>query len=188
MSTAGSGHLCLYVVPNARQTILDGLHGEPTQQALKIRLKAPPVDGQANEAAVKWLAQLVGLNQSGLRIERGHSSRLKQLRLGARAAEGVAAKWAKTEDRWASVGPTGKLCSKCSIAVEDALLSCVVLAQGQPFGRPANTQPASHTRRCFRRPCIASVGPQVRQGVVLATRCGDLVGADPIAQLAAASQ
>jgi uncharacterized protein (TIGR00251 family) len=83
MSTAGSGHLCLHVVPNARQTFIDGLHGEPTKQALKIRLQAPPVDGKANEALLKWLAQLLGVNQSELHIERGHNSRLKQLRPGS---------------------------------------------------------------------------------------------------------
>ncbi len=75
------------VLPNARQTAIDGLHGEPGQQALKIRLQAPPVDGKANEALIKWLAKLLGLNQRDLHIERGHSNRLKQLLLNPQAAD-----------------------------------------------------------------------------------------------------
>jgi uncharacterized protein len=89
MSTDGYGHLHLrlLVVPNARQTAIDGLHGEAGQQALKIRLQAPPVDGQANVALIKWMAKLLGLHQSDLHIQRGHGSRLKQLRLNPQAAD-----------------------------------------------------------------------------------------------------
>ena len=91
MSTDGQGHLCLrvQVIPNARQTAIDGVHGEPAQQALRIRLQAPPVDGKANEALVKWLAKLLGLHQRDLHISRGHNTRLKQLRLDPQAADRV---------------------------------------------------------------------------------------------------
>jgi uncharacterized protein len=79
----------MQVIPHARQTAIDGLHSEPAQQALRVRLQASPVDGKANEALVKWLAKLLGLHQCDLNIDRGHNARLKQLRPDPQAADRV---------------------------------------------------------------------------------------------------
>jgi uncharacterized protein YggU (UPF0235/DUF167 family) len=48
----GGIRLTIYVQPRASRTELDGRHGD----ALKIRLAAAPVDGAANEALVRFLA------------------------------------------------------------------------------------------------------------------------------------
>jgi uncharacterized protein (TIGR00251 family) len=45
--------------------------------SLKIRLTAPPVDGAANEALIKFLSEVLGLSKSQVRIVTGHISREK---------------------------------------------------------------------------------------------------------------
>jgi uncharacterized protein YggU (UPF0235/DUF167 family) len=45
------------VVPGSSQTKIEGLHGEGAQQCLRIRLQAPPVDGQANTALLRALVE-----------------------------------------------------------------------------------------------------------------------------------
>ncbi len=76
----------VHVVPNAAKTQPVGLHGEEGHLALRLRLHAPPVDGKANQALVKWLAACLGVPQSAIALVRGETSRRKQLRLSAQAA------------------------------------------------------------------------------------------------------
>ncbi len=47
----------------------------------KIRLIAPPVDGAANEALVKFLADQFDISRSHVEIVSGHSSRDKIVRI-----------------------------------------------------------------------------------------------------------
>ncbi|MES2402368.1 MAG: DUF167 domain-containing protein [Pseudomonadota bacterium] len=78
--------LDIQVIPNAARTQVDGLYGEGDQVALKIRLNAPPVDGKANDALIKWLASELGIARSSLEIVRGQTTRRKQLCLSAETA------------------------------------------------------------------------------------------------------
>jgi uncharacterized protein (TIGR00251 family) len=78
--------LDVHVVPNAAKTQAVGLHGEAGQMALRLRLQAPPVDGKANQALVKWLAGCLGVPQQAVTLARGETSRRKQLRVQASAA------------------------------------------------------------------------------------------------------
>jgi uncharacterized protein (TIGR00251 family) len=48
---------------------------------LKIRLTAPPVDGAANEALVKFLADTLSIPRSHIEIVSGHTSREKIVRI-----------------------------------------------------------------------------------------------------------
>jgi len=48
---------------------------------IKIRLTAPPVDGAANEALVKFLADRFGVAKSQVEIVSGHTSRDKIVRI-----------------------------------------------------------------------------------------------------------
>jgi len=43
----------VHVAPNVAKTQPVGLHGEPDQLALRLRLRAPPVDGKTNQALTK---------------------------------------------------------------------------------------------------------------------------------------
>jgi len=49
--------------------------------SLKIRLTAPPVDGAANEALVKFLAHAFSITRSQVEIVSGHTSRDKIVRI-----------------------------------------------------------------------------------------------------------
>jgi uncharacterized protein (TIGR00251 family) len=57
-------------------------------EALKIALSAPPVDGKANEACVEFVANLLKVPRSSVTIASGETSRNKVLRIaGMRASE-----------------------------------------------------------------------------------------------------
>ncbi len=61
------------VQPRAKETAL----AEKLGDAYKLRLAAPPVDGKANEACVRFFAQRFGVAASAVRIVQGSSSRTK---------------------------------------------------------------------------------------------------------------
>ena len=56
---------------------------------LKIRLTAPPVDGAANEALVKFLAHKLGVAKSCVEIVSGQTSRDKIIRIDGLSSEDV---------------------------------------------------------------------------------------------------
>lgn len=45
--------------------------------ALKVRLAAPPVDGEANAALTAWLAGLAGVRKGAVKLVRGATGRSK---------------------------------------------------------------------------------------------------------------
>ena len=49
--------------------------------SLKIRLTAPPVDGAANEALVKFLSEALSVGRSVVEIVSGHMGRQKIIRI-----------------------------------------------------------------------------------------------------------
>jgi uncharacterized protein (TIGR00251 family) len=63
----------VHVQPRASRTELAGQYGD----ALKVRLAAPPVGGAANEALVRFLAELLEVPRSAVRLERGAAGRSK---------------------------------------------------------------------------------------------------------------
>lgn len=65
--------LTLYVQPGAKRTEVAGLH----DGALKIRLAAPPVDGLANKALLKYLAMLFDVPVRQIKLQQGDKSRRK---------------------------------------------------------------------------------------------------------------
>ncbi|MES2412535.1 MAG: DUF167 domain-containing protein [Pseudomonadota bacterium] len=86
----------IHVVPNARKTQVDGLQTSDARNghiALKLRLKAPPVDGKANDALLRWLASQLGIGRNTLKLVRGQTSRRKQFGLSIETTAG--ADWQK---------------------------------------------------------------------------------------------
>lgn len=67
--------LTVHVQPNAARTELVGLHGE----SLKVRLHAPPVDGQANAELCRFIADVFGVRRQAVTVLSGASSRQKRL-------------------------------------------------------------------------------------------------------------
>ncbi len=65
--------LTLHVQPGAKHSEIAGLHGE----ALKIKLAAPPIDGRANEALLKFVAELFGVPVRQVTLKLGAQSRHK---------------------------------------------------------------------------------------------------------------
>jgi len=85
---AGDGRitLTLHIQPGAKKTEFAGRHGE----ALKIRLAAPPVDGKANEALIKFVAETLALPKSAVSLKSGQTSRRKVLEISGATSEAVA--------------------------------------------------------------------------------------------------
>jgi uncharacterized protein (TIGR00251 family) len=48
---------------------------------LKVSVSAPPVDGKANEAVVRALAEALGIGRAAVEIVRGETGRRKTVRL-----------------------------------------------------------------------------------------------------------
>ncbi len=67
--------LHLYIQPGAKRTEIAGFHGD----ALKIRLNAPPLEGRANEALIKFIAQFFKVPQRQVTLKSGDKSRHKTL-------------------------------------------------------------------------------------------------------------
>ena len=61
------------VQPGARRTEVVGLQGE----VLRMRVAAPPVEGQANAALLRFLAETLELRPWAVQLERGVSAREK---------------------------------------------------------------------------------------------------------------
>ena len=69
--------LICHLQPKARTDEFCGLHGD----SLKVRIKAPPVDGKANNYLVKFIAKAFGVSKSRVSIISGELSREKRLKI-----------------------------------------------------------------------------------------------------------
>lgn len=67
--------LSLHIQPGASRSEIVGLHGE----RLKVKIKAPPVDGAANLALIEFFADFLGIAKSRVSLIQGESSRQKTL-------------------------------------------------------------------------------------------------------------
>ena len=80
--------LRVHVVPNAKIDSVVGEHGD----AIKIKLRAPAVEGKANAALVRFLAKQMKLPRHTIVLQRGHRSRDKLIRIDGLTAEDVRAR------------------------------------------------------------------------------------------------
>ncbi len=84
---AGGVRLAIRVQPRAARSEVAGLHGD----RIRIRLAAPPVDGAANDALVRFLAEALGVPARAVTITGGLASRSKTvLATGVSPAEAAA--------------------------------------------------------------------------------------------------
>lgn len=76
-ATAEGVTLAVRAQPGARKTAITGLYGEGPAAQLKIAVKAPPLEGRANQALIAFLAETFSLPQSHVQILAGELSRSK---------------------------------------------------------------------------------------------------------------
>jgi len=65
--------IAIKVHPRAKRTAITGRLGD----AYKLDLKAPPVDGKANDECIRFFAELMGVPRSAVRIVQGAAGRMK---------------------------------------------------------------------------------------------------------------
>lgn len=67
--------LKLYIQPGASRSEFAG----EFDTRLKLRIKAPPVDGKANEEVIRFLSKFLQISKRNIKILRGETSRKKDL-------------------------------------------------------------------------------------------------------------
>jgi uncharacterized protein (TIGR00251 family) len=77
--------LHVHVVPNARIDKVVSEHGG----AIKIKLRAPAVEGKANSALISFLADELNISQRAIVLEHGQKSRDKLIRIDGLTEEEV---------------------------------------------------------------------------------------------------
>ena len=76
--------LTIKVMPRARVSAFAGVNNDQ----LRVRLKAPPVDGKANAELLVWLAAEMGVGKRAVELITGLASRVKRVRIrGVTAAQ-----------------------------------------------------------------------------------------------------
>ena len=65
--------LSIKVKPRASKSVIKGLQGD----FLKIDIKAPPVDGQANKELIRFLSKKLKISKQDIEIKSGKSSKEK---------------------------------------------------------------------------------------------------------------
>ena len=83
--------LTVKAVPRAAKSEIAGVDDD----WLRVRVKAPPVDGKANEALVKFFAGFFGVPKGAVALVSGDTARLKRVRItglfAAQAKEALSA-------------------------------------------------------------------------------------------------
>jgi uncharacterized protein (TIGR00251 family) len=77
--------LLVHVQPRAKRSEVVGWHGD----AVKVRVAAPPVDGQANEELTRVLAAALGVPHSAITVVAGASGRRKRVVIDGVSQEAV---------------------------------------------------------------------------------------------------
>lgn len=71
----GGVQVSLHVLPNAPKSQIVGMHNG----CLKVKIKAPPVDGKANQAIIEFFSELFGISKSSVEILKGDKSKTKKV-------------------------------------------------------------------------------------------------------------
>lgn len=71
----GGVRIAVHVMPNAKKSEVVGV----LDDAIKIRLQAPALEGRANEALVRFLADRLGVPKSAVTLTHGQTNKRKLL-------------------------------------------------------------------------------------------------------------
>ncbi|OWW19047.1 DUF167 domain-containing protein [Noviherbaspirillum denitrificans] len=78
-STQGGIRISVQITPNAKKSEVIGV----LDDALKIRLQAQPIEGKANDALVRFLADMLSVPKSAVTITHGHTNKRKMIEVTA---------------------------------------------------------------------------------------------------------
>lgn len=84
-ATSKGLYLRVRLQPRSSRNVIDGVQGN----CLKLRLTAPPVEGEANKALVEFLSDLLKIKKSSIEIDSGHRSREKRVRIDGLSPEAL---------------------------------------------------------------------------------------------------
>ncbi len=71
--------LAVQITPNAKKTEVLGVFDD----ALKIKLHAQPIEGKANEALIRFLAESLAVRRSSVTITHGQTNKRKLVEIAA---------------------------------------------------------------------------------------------------------
>jgi uncharacterized protein (TIGR00251 family) len=102
----------VHIVPNAKIDAVVGEYGD----SIKIKLRAPAVEGKANTALRRFLSEKLGIPQNAIVLERGERSRNKVIRIDGRSEQDIRRdlleRNSRAENGVASVCFRGSQCKK----------------------------------------------------------------------------
>ncbi len=75
--------LTFKIVPGSSKTAVSGSYGE----MIKVKIAAPAEKGKANKALVKFLAEKLSLSKNDIRILKGETNPVKQIRINGVSKE-----------------------------------------------------------------------------------------------------
>lgn len=81
--TQGGVLLHLFVQPKSSKNEIVGPHNDE----LKVKITSPPVDGQANEAVIKFFSKLLRIPKGQIELIRGETSRHKVIKIHGLSTE-----------------------------------------------------------------------------------------------------
>ena len=91
-----SAYLAVRLTPRGGRDQIDGWATDPSGRGhLKIRVSAPPVEGEANAALEKLLAKALGLTKSQIKVASGTTSRIKRVQIDGLSQAELEARLAK---------------------------------------------------------------------------------------------
>ena len=82
---SGKVELRIYCQPRASKTEIVGFHGD----ALKVRLAAPPVEGEANVELCLFLARCFEVSRQNVQILSGKGARQKRVLIEGKTAQNI---------------------------------------------------------------------------------------------------
>lgn len=84
-STPKGLYIRVRLAPRSSRDQIEGVQAG----SLKIKLTAPPVEGEANKALIEFLSKLIGIRKSNLSIDAGMKSREKRVKVEGMTLEGL---------------------------------------------------------------------------------------------------
>ncbi len=78
--------LTVRLTPKGGRDSIDGIEETSDgRTVLKVRVRAAPSDGDANDALVRLIAKALGVPSSAVDLISGHTARVKRLKIGGSA-------------------------------------------------------------------------------------------------------